>query len=49
MPGPVNEEQTVTLISSTSISEDGEITPGILPIPAHLGQVLRKKMMKIQL
>ncbi|WP_353286294.1 hypothetical protein [Wolbachia endosymbiont (group A) of Crataerina pallida] len=34
MPGPVNEEQTVTLISSTSISEDGEITPGILPIPA---------------
>ncbi|WP_038199169.1 hypothetical protein [Wolbachia pipientis] len=34
MPGPVNAEQTVTLISSTSISEDGEITPGILPIPA---------------
>ncbi len=34
MPGPVNEEQTVTLISSTSISEDGEITPRILPIPA---------------
>ncbi|WOE64154.1 hypothetical protein [Wolbachia endosymbiont of Zaprionus tsacasi] len=33
MPGPVNEEQTVTLISSTSISEDGEITPRILPIP----------------
>ncbi len=27
MPGPVNEEQTVTLISSTSISEDGEIEP----------------------
>ena len=26
MPGSVNEEQTVTLISSTSISEDSEIT-----------------------
>ncbi|MBA8753160.1 hypothetical protein J4T77_04385 [Wolbachia endosymbiont of Drosophila innubila] len=34
MPGPVNEEQTVTLISSTSISEDDKITPGILPTPA---------------
>ncbi|MCX3065844.1 hypothetical protein OR222_08170, partial [Wolbachia endosymbiont of Drosophila pseudotakahashii] len=34
MPRPANVEQTVTLIASTSISEDGEITPGILPIPA---------------
>ncbi|BEP31346.1 MAG: hypothetical protein WBIAU1_08240 [Wolbachia endosymbiont of Drosophila biauraria] len=48
MPGPVNAEQTVTLISSTSISEDGEITSGILPIPA-LRTSTPKKMMKIQL
>ncbi|WP_253302755.1 hypothetical protein [Wolbachia endosymbiont of Psylliodes chrysocephala] len=33
MPGSVNEEQTVTLISSTSISEDSEITLKDPPSP----------------
>ncbi|BEP31999.1 MAG: hypothetical protein WBIAU2_02260 [Wolbachia endosymbiont of Drosophila biauraria] len=42
MPGPVNAEQTVPLISSTSISEDGEITPGILPIPALRTSIPKK-------
>ncbi|WOE63274.1 hypothetical protein R0F62_03110 [Wolbachia endosymbiont of Drosophila aff. chauvacae BK-2020] len=34
MSDPVNKEQTATLISSTSISEDGKSTLGILPTPA---------------